>query len=167
VWLPDGERIVTGSLDRSVRLWNAATGEPIAALEKGPDQWRALAVARDGRHVAVGGRDPGTLELLAIAGDTLGRRWSLRLGRGVPAVAFSPDGWLVAAASGPMVQLRESSSGALLGQFEDRTADFIKGLAFSPSGKHLVTVGDGKGGRVRLWELAEKREPPAVEKAPR
>jgi formylglycine-generating enzyme required for sulfatase activity len=144
-WLPEGERIVTGSLDSSVRLWNAATGESIAALENGADRWQALAVARDGRQVAVGGRVPGTLELLAIAGDTLGRRWSLRLERGVTAVAFSPDDRLVAAASGPMVQLRESSSGVLLGQFEDRTADFIKGLAFSPSGKHLVTVGDGKG----------------------
>jgi WD40 repeat protein len=156
-WLPGGKRIVTcDHADYSLRLWNADTGEQISAVEKGiDDRWRCLALTRNGRRMAVGGSEHGMLQLLAVEGDALRPRWSLRLGGVAPAVAFSPDDRLVAAAAGRTVQLRDTSTGALLGQLEDRTADSIRAVAFAPDGKHLVTVGNGKGGCVRVWKLTQ------------
>jgi WD40 repeat protein len=159
-WLPDGKRIVTCDHDRSIRLWNAATGEQVSAVEKGIDRWWRLAVTRDGRRVAVGGREHGTLELLAVDGDTLRRCWSLQLRGSGRGLAFSPNDRLIAAVTGRVVQIRETSTGALLGQLEDRTANRLVAVAFAPDGKHLVTLGEGKGGCVRVWKLTRKATAP-------
>jgi WD40 repeat protein len=56
-YLPDG-RLVSGGSDRTVRVWNPATGQPVRTIKAGTPVY-AVAVAPDGRTLAYAGRHPG------------------------------------------------------------------------------------------------------------
>jgi WD40 repeat protein len=53
----DGNLVATGSRDRTVRLWDAATGKELAVLGGHTDQVRAVALSRDGKTLASAGDD--------------------------------------------------------------------------------------------------------------
>ena len=54
---PDGTRIVTGSHDKTVRLWDAASGELLATLKGHDDALLSVAFSPDGARIASGSQD--------------------------------------------------------------------------------------------------------------
>ena len=50
----DGSRVVSGSDDETVRIWNAATGEVEAEMKGHTDIVRTVAFAQDGSQVVSG-----------------------------------------------------------------------------------------------------------------
>jgi hypothetical protein len=53
---PDGRRIATASFDRTLKLWDTATGREVFTL-RGPTGWLALAFSPDGHRIVSGGID--------------------------------------------------------------------------------------------------------------
>ena len=53
----DGKLVVTGSHDRTVRVWDAANGKQVRVFQGHLDKVTALAVRPDGRQVATGSED--------------------------------------------------------------------------------------------------------------
>ena len=54
---PDGRRLVSGSYDRTLRLWDVDSGECLRVLE-GHEGWvKACAFAPDGRRIVSGSGD--------------------------------------------------------------------------------------------------------------
>ena len=54
---PDGMRIVSGSDDNTVRLWDAASGAQLAVLRGHEDEVNSVAFSPDGTRIVTGGGD--------------------------------------------------------------------------------------------------------------
>ncbi|KAL0957195.1 hypothetical protein HGRIS_003287 [Hohenbuehelia grisea] len=54
----DGTRIVSGSTDQTIRIWDATTGEQVGEALSGHDDWvRSVAFSRDGTRIVSGSDD--------------------------------------------------------------------------------------------------------------
>ena len=92
---PDGKRIVSGSEDQTLRLWDATTGKPIGEPLKGHDKSViSVAFTPDGKRIVSGSEDQTLRFWDATTGKPIGeplkgkdRYYELGM-----VVAFSPDG---------------------------------------------------------------------------
>jgi WD40 repeat protein len=56
-WSPDGTRIASGADNRTVRLWEARSGQLVRTLEGHTHSVQSVAWAPDGQHLASGASD--------------------------------------------------------------------------------------------------------------
>ena len=76
---PDGQRIVTASDDNSARIWDAATGKQIAALQGHTDRVRSAAFSPDGRRI------------VTASDDNTARIWDAATGKQIAALQGHTD----------------------------------------------------------------------------
>ncbi len=69
---PDGRLALSGSCDRTAKLWNLHTGELIRSLEGHKDMVDAVAISPDGTVGLSGGRDRAVRLWLLAGGDWIG-----------------------------------------------------------------------------------------------
>ena len=94
-FLADGQRIVSAGDDRTHRVWDVATGDPVVVLEDGPDAAALWAHAADAPD-----RDPTGRRTVELSGDTVvvhtigsdEPSLQLRHHQVVHVATFSPDG---------------------------------------------------------------------------
>lgn len=104
-----------------------------------------VAFSPDGKLLASGSQDDGTIKLWDIATGV-----ELRTLSGhnfIVSVSFSPDGKRLASSNLSTTKLWDVASGAELRSFSGLTTAF-----FSPDGKLLATSGSDK--KIRLWDIA-------------
>ena len=88
VWLGDGKTIVTGSADRTVRVWEAATGKQLVKLAGHSGPVLCLATSHDGKLLCSGSADQ-TIRVWETATWQLVRAMTNHLGP-VHALSFRP-----------------------------------------------------------------------------
>ncbi|MFG1948548.1 NACHT and WD repeat domain-containing protein [Nonomuraea sp. NPDC048826] len=150
---PDATTLATVGVDRTARLWDAATGERKGALDDRGAGFRAIAFNPDGTRLATAG-DTGR----TVLWDAVSRRPILALSGStglVDCVAFSPDGKLLAAAGHDgVVRLADPHMRLQIGtHMPARSA-----VAPSPDGRTLATGASGrKDPAIQLWDAATQR----------
>ena len=155
---PDGLLLATASDDKTVLLWDPATGQKRRSLQGRTDGVRALVFSPGGRLLATASDDssvrlwnPATGEQQAtLSGHT----------RAVRALAFSPDGRLLATASDDKtVRLWDPATGQQRRTINGH-ASAVRAVTFSPDGRRLATASDDS--TVRLWDPATGQQWGAV-----
>ena len=151
---PDGKTLATTGADRTVRLWNARTGETKGVLEGHRQRVRALAFSPDGKALASGAgefqddRFAGEVRLWDTRTRELKQSWPLK-SNDVNALAFSPDGKLLASGGLKGISVWDVPAGEL--QRTLPTGDSATlALAFSPDGRTLASGSFDT--RLRLWD---------------
>jgi WD40 repeat protein len=154
-WSPSGDRIATGAFDGDVRVWDAATGQQMAAGFADDAPITGLDWSADGTRLASGGND-GTARVWHVDGNTITEilRFAAQdLSNGVPGVAFSPEGDRLVAAdwqitSAKIFDLRPERTAEVAGW---QTPEGSFTMQFTADGSGLVTSVDD--GIVGTWNV--------------
>ena len=150
VFSTDGRTIVSGSSDKAVHVWDAATGAQLHRFVGHTDTVRAVAISPDGRTIA-SGSDDQTVRLWDAATGKV-----LRVLRGhtarINSVAFSPDGRsLISAASDQTVRIWDVPSGTVRHVLIGHTG-IVFSAVFSRDGTRIASASDDK--TARIWDSA-------------
>ncbi|EMD36479.1 hypothetical protein CERSUDRAFT_95780 [Gelatoporia subvermispora B] len=154
---PDGTRVVSGSWDEAVRIWDARTGDLLMdPLEGHRGIVTSVAFSPDGAVVISGSLD-GTIRVWNTRTGELMMDPLEGHGNGVLCVAFSPDGaQIVSGSKDHTLRLWDAKTGhPLLRAFEGHTGD-VNTVMFSPDGRRVVS--GSADSTIRIWDVMTGEE---------
>jgi RNA polymerase sigma factor (sigma-70 family) len=147
----DGKTLVTGSADRSVRTWDAATGKALGCWADLEDEVRAVAVSE--RVVAYCGGGffrTAPVHVRDAAGKEV-EAWR-KAGRKACSIALSPDGTTLAGlADRGEVKLWRAADAMELGTLKLGQGGEMGPVFFSPDGKLLAALGHD----LAVWKVGQ------------
>jgi WD40 repeat protein len=149
---PDGTSFLTASADGTVRLWDRGTARPLGPPLRHRDGVRAASFGPSGDLIATGsgweGEERGEVRVWRTGADPSPRR-VLRHTAAVEELAFTADSRLVLTRSANGARLWEAATGKEVALALPRGRSTV--VAFSPDGRLLLTVAEGK--LAQLWEV--------------
>ncbi|KAF7966464.1 hypothetical protein HWV62_38334 [Athelia sp. TMB] len=146
---PDGRRVVSGSWDETVRVWDAETGALITAPFRGHTSLvTSVAFSPDGQWIASGSADKSVCVWNAETGALIAGPFAAHTDS-VKSVVFSPDGQRIASGSrDKSIRIWDPQTGALVaGPFEGHTGE-VNAVAFSPDGRRIASGSEDESVRV-------------------
>jgi class 3 adenylate cyclase/GTPase SAR1 family protein len=151
-WSPDGRRLASSSMDTTVRLWDAESGEIIRVLEGHKTAVRSVAWAPDGH-------------MLATAADIEIRLWETDHWKQVRALAiqsgnflnleWSPDGRMLASGTGNpgnSVHIWDTTSWQVISTLKGHNVGAFS-TAWFPDGSRLASGSGLPENIIRLWDV--------------
>jgi class 3 adenylate cyclase/dipeptidyl aminopeptidase/acylaminoacyl peptidase/tRNA A-37 threonylcarbamoyl transferase component Bud32 len=151
---PDGQRIITGSEDKTAKVWDALNARELLTLKGHSDRIRSVAFSPDGKRIVTGSDDKTAKvwdaangrELLTLKGHT---SW-------VMSVAVSPDSQrIVTASKDGTAKVWDAARGR-----EKLTLKWhggeVPSAAFSPDGRRIVT--GSADGMAKVWDAVSGHE---------
>jgi eukaryotic-like serine/threonine-protein kinase len=145
---PDGQTLLTGSRDKTARLWDTGTGKPVGPPLMHQDWVVALAFSPDGKTVVTGSQDRTARLWETATGKQIGP--PLQHQGWVYAVSFSPDGKTVLTGTfGGTARLWDTATGKSIGS-PLQHQESAEAFAFSRDGKVVLTGSADQ--TARLWE---------------
>ncbi|MBI4657711.1 MAG: serine/threonine protein kinase [Verrucomicrobia bacterium] len=156
---PDDTQLLLLGQDMAVRVWDLDQ-QRLTLRCRGPrvEGWlKPSAFSPDRKSLAIG--DSGKIRVLDL--ETGNERSSAEAPEGdIAAIAFSPDGELLAASplftgTSTTIKLFSVSTGKEVGQLIGHVS-WIPGLTFTPDGKRLLSAGADQ--TIRIWDVAARRE---------
>jgi DNA-binding beta-propeller fold protein YncE len=150
---PDGKRILSGSDDNTVKVWDAVSGQEILTLKGHTNLVRSVAFSPDGKRIVSGSWDWTVKVWDAASGrETLtleGHR------ERAPSVAFSPDGKRIISGSwDKTVKVWDSVSGQEALTLKHSEA--VTSVTFSPDGKRIVSASDDD--TLKVWDATSGQQ---------
>lgn len=163
---PDGQRIATGSADKTAKVWDATTGEPLLTLVGHEGMVKSVAFSSDGRRIVTGGgrwgagKNPGEVKVWdATTGrllqDLQGHAycvWSVAIDSDGPRIVSGAGDW----AYGPgEVKVWDALTGHEVLTLTGHTGS-VRSVAFSRDGRRIVTGSIDQTAKV--WDASTGRE---------
>ena len=147
---PDGHSVLSGSNDKTIRLWDASTGRVLKTFQHSAAVL-SIAFSPDGRSVLSGSGDK-TLKLWDVSTGQVLKTFQGHTSP-VYSVAFSPDGHSVLSGSGDKtLKLWDVLTGQVVRTFQGHT-NAVRTVKFSPDG-YSVLSGSSSDNIVKLWDVS-------------
>ena len=164
----DGQRLASASGDRTVKVWDATSGQETLSLKGHTLPLRCVAFSADGKRLASASGDPihlGTSGEVKVWDATSGQETLTLKGHtgSVSSVAFSADGKRLATASHDQtVKVWDAATGQETFTLKGHT-NMVTSVAFSPDGKLLASAGGDQfnfatPGVVKVWNGTSGQE---------
>jgi WD40 repeat protein len=145
---PDGTRIVTGSVDKTARIWDVRTGIELAVLANGatvtsanysPDGTRIVTTSTTDKSARIWDARTG-IQLVVLTGH----------GNSLFNAAYSPDGAHIVTASADLTaRIWDATTGVQVTTLAGHS-DRVQSAAYAPDGVHIVTASFDK--TARIWD---------------
>ncbi len=155
LWAFSRDTRVLASASDDLTVWDASSGQVLTALPPGESWVTAIAFQTDAGFV-ITGHDDGSIRYWDAPGHHMvfGAPFQLHT-RPISALAVSPDGQMLAAASeDKLISLWDLTQGTHLGNLVGHT-DRIPALAWHPSGRYLVSTGWDT--TARIWDVSTRQ----------
>lgn len=164
---PDGSRLISGSRDGTIIIWDMAKGEEISHITYDPENWgdviNSVAFHPNGEWIATGGLD-GSIRIW----DTTTLSEIIRINHEIDAtsinfnevndISFSPDGkWIASGSNDHTVRVWSVETGEEIARMHhDRE---VTAVSFSPDGRTILSSSLDGTAKIWLWksnDLIEK-----------
>jgi serine/threonine protein kinase len=154
---PDGRYLASGSKDRTIKIWEVATGKQLRTLTGHSHSVNSVVYSPDGRYLASGSGD-NTIKIWKVATKI----WKVATGKelrtltghssGLSSVAYSPDGrYLASASSDKTIKIWEVATGKQLRTLTGHSHS-VNSVVYSPDGRYLASGSEDKN--IKIWEVA-------------
>ncbi|KAH6989847.1 hypothetical protein EDB80DRAFT_587431, partial [Ilyonectria destructans] len=147
---PDSQRLASASYDKTVKVWNAATGHCQATLEGHSSGVMSVAFSPSGERLASASYN----KTVKIWNITTGHCQTTLEGHShtIRSVAFSTDSQHLASASDDKtVKVWDAATGHCQATLEGHS-NWVQSVAFSPDGQRLISASLDK--TVKVWNAA-------------
>ena len=172
---PDGQILVSGSDDKTIKIWQLSTGEELRILTGHSESVNSVAISPDGQilvssshtvvsvrtvvnynsesHTAVMGNVYNTINKIKIWQLSTGQELrTLEGDASVLSLAISPDGQiLVSGSADNTIKIWQLSTGEELRTLTGHS-ESVNSVAISPDGQILVSGSDDK--TITIWDLS-------------
>lgn len=148
---PDGNNIVSGGLDWTIRIWDTATGASVSEPLKGhTGPVTSVVYSPDGRQIVSGSWDHTIRIWDATTGAPVGEPLKEHADT-VSSVAYSSNGRSIA--SGDMagtIRIWNAKTGMPMGEPLKGHTDSVTRVAYSPDDRHIAS--SSQDYTIRIWE---------------
>ncbi len=153
-WSPDGKRIVSGSGDHTLKVWDAEKGQEVLSPKGHTSPVMSVAWSPDGKRIVSGSQD----NTLKVWDAEKGQHVLSLKGHASPvmSVAWSPDGKrIVSVSQDRTLKVWDAEKGQEILSLKGHT-DGVTSVAWSPDGKRIVS-GSGDN-TLKVWDVEKGQE---------
>jgi len=148
---PDGQIVVSGSVDESLRVWSPEMGECLRILQGHTDVVHDVAITPDGR-LALSGSQDQTVRLWQLSSGTCETVFDMHQ-TGVISIAITPDGSIGASADrSGQIYIMQLSNGQV--RHDLNTKMPIQHIAISPNARRLYIAFQDMP--LHVWQIGEQ-----------
>ena len=150
---PDGTKIISGSMDQTIKIWDANTGQCLKTLKGHSEYIYSVAFSPDGRRIVSGSND----KTIKIWDANTGQCLKTLKGHKnfVLSVAYSPDGTkIVSGSRDNTIKIWNANTGQCLKTLKGHSS-WVNSVAYSPDGTRIVSgsVDDN----VNIWDANTRK----------
>ncbi|WP_414524164.1 WD40 repeat domain-containing protein, partial [Umezakia ovalisporum] len=143
----DGQTLASGSVDKTIKIWNVNTGQLLQTLSGHSDSITSLAYSSDGQTLASGSSD-NTIKIWQIAAFTT-RSSSVQTNQSQQAAVSTPQNQPVTTPARPIFS--QVSRSVLSEKTLSGHCDWVRSVAYSSDGQTLASGSVDK--TIKIWNV--------------